>query len=118
MYTGSLRAASNRAEWQFSVELTDPDTDLPIDLTGALIEIAVRDQQSRMPLLPGSSASGKIAIPVPATGGAFTVTFPKTDMATLCANMFDVGLRVSLASGRNYQLIVATLPVVDGVVDT
>ena len=117
MYTGALQAASNRARWTFSVTLTDPVTDLPVDLTGATIELAVRDQQSKQPLLTGSNSDGKITIGTPATAGAFTVLFPRTDMATLHDGRYDVGLRVTLASGADFQLIVADLPVIDGVVE-
>jgi len=117
MYTGHLAAASNRARWTFQVELTDPATDLPVDLTGATLELAVREQQSKMPLLTGSTSDGRITIGTPATDGAFTVLFPRTDMATLADGMFDVGLHVTLASGADFQLLVATLPVIDGVVE-
>jgi len=117
MYTGHLAAASNRARWTFQVELTDPATDAPVDLTGATLELAVREQQSKMALLTGSTSDGKITITAPATGGAFTVLFPRTDMATLHDGSYDVGLHVTLASGADFQLIVATLPVIDGVVE-
>jgi len=117
MYTGALAAASNRARWTFQVELTDPATDLPVDLTGASLELAVREQQSKMALLTGSTSDGKITIGTPATAGAFTVLFSRDDMATLADGMFDVGLHVTLASGADFQLIVATLPVIDGVVE-
>lgn len=117
MYTGALRAASNRATWTFSIELTDPDTDTAVDLTGALIELAVRDQQSKSPLMTGSTTDGKIVISTPATGGIFTVTFSKTDMAALPAGHYDCGVRVTLASGTSHQLIVGTLPVIDGILD-
>ena len=117
MYTGHLAAASNRARWTFQVELTDPATDAPVDLTGATLELAVREQQSKMALLTGSTSDGKITITAPATGGAFTVLFPRTDMATLHDGRYDVGLRVTLASGADFQLIVADLAVVDGIVE-
>jgi hypothetical protein len=77
MYSGALRAQSNRARWTFSVELSDPDTDAPIDLTGTTIELALRDQQSARPLLTGSITDGRITINAPATGGVFTVLFPR-----------------------------------------
>jgi len=118
MYTGNLAAASNRARWTFSVELTDPVTDLPVDLTGATIELAVRDQQSKQPLLTGSNSDGKITIGTPATAGAFTVLFSRDAMANLADGMLDVGLRVTLASGADFQLIVGTLPVLDGILGT
>jgi hypothetical protein len=117
LYTGALAAASNRATWTFSIELTDPDTDLAIDLTGATIKVAVAEQQSKQALLTGSTGDGKVVIATPATGGAFTITFPLADMQTLEAGLYDVGITVTLANGTTYQLLVATLPVTDGIVD-
>ena len=77
MYSGALRAQSNRARWTFSGELSDPDTDAPIDLTGTTIELAVRDQQSARPLLTGSTTDGRITTNAPATDSVFTVLFPR-----------------------------------------
>lgn len=116
MYTGALRAASNRARWTFSVELTDEDTGAAVDLTGATIEVAVRDQQSKQPLLTGSTTDGRVTLTSP-TAGIFSILFTRDIFGVLAAGMYDVGVRVILASGSDFQLIVATLPVVDGVLD-
>ena len=117
MYTGALAAVSNRETWTFTVFLTDFDTGTAIDLTGASIDIAVREQRTATPLLTGSTTDGKIVISAPATGGSFVVTFTPTDMSVLVAGMYDVGVRVTVAAGTTFQLLVATLPVVDGIVD-
>ena len=117
MYTGSLGAVSNRETWSFSMTLRDDDTGILVDLTGASLVIAVRDQQSSQPTLNGSTSDGKIVIGSPATNGTFTVTFPVTDMANLVGdNHYDVGLVVTLAGGTAHQIIKATLAVIDGVV--
>ena len=116
MYTGFFDAASNRATWAFTIDLTDDDSGDAIDLTGATVNIAVRAQDARQSLLVGSSTDGKIAISTPATAGTFTVTFTPTDMAELEGNMYEVGIVVTLAGGTTHQVLVATLPVIDGVV--
>lgn len=113
MYTGTLAAASNRADWKFTCELVDSDTGDDIDLTGATITIAVRPQDASLPILTGTTAD-KITI----TGtGTFDVAFTPADMHDLCAGSYDVGLTVLMASGTTYQLMSAVLPVIDGVVD-
>jgi hypothetical protein len=116
MYTGFFDAASNRATWAFTIDLTADDTDAAIDLTGATVNMAVSLQDARAPLLTGSSTDGKIAIGTPATAGSFAVTFTPTDMAALEGGMYDVGIVVILAGGTTHQVLVATLPVIDGVV--
>jgi hypothetical protein len=117
MYTGHLGAASNRATWSSSVTLTSTVDNSAIDLTGASIELAVGDQQSKAVLLTGSTADGKVAIATPATGGIFTWTFTPDDMAVLADGHYDVGVTVTLANGTVHQLIVSTLVVIDGVVE-
>lgn len=109
MYTGTLAAASNRADLKFTVELVDPATDDFVDLTGATIKVAIREQEALMSLLTGSTTI---------TGdGTFDVDFALADMATLKAGFYDIGITVLLATGVTYQLLAGVLPVADGVVD-
>jgi hypothetical protein len=75
----------------------------------------VRTQTAGLPTLTGSLAD-KIALVGAATDGSFRVTFSRDDMATLRAGLYDVGLRVMVSAGTTYQLLVCTLPVVDGVI--
>ena len=117
MYTGALPAVSNRETWTFTVYLTDFDTDAAIDLTGAAIDIAMREKESKSPILTGSTSDGRVTIAAPETGGSFVVAVAAADMAAIGAGMYDVGARVTIASGTTFQLLVCTLPVVDGIVD-
>lgn len=118
MYTGNLGAASNRATWSFSADLTDDDTDEAVDLTDALLKIAIRDQQSKRPLLEGSTANGKVTIEAPSTGGVFSVEFTPEDMSNLPADHYDVGMTAEMPDGTVHQIIAnCTLTVMDGVVD-
>ena len=116
MYNGSLKAESNRATWTFVVTVLDTTTDVAIDLTAALIELAVRSQQSVIPAMTGSSADGHIAILSPATAGQFRVTFTPAEMGLLLPGIYDVGIRLTQASGTVTQLLVAELPLVDGII--
>lgn len=114
MYTGTLAATSNRTKWDFDVELRYPDTLQLLDFAGATIEVAIRPAGQTHALLFGSNANGKITV----TGlGTFRGTFPRSDMTQLIPNEYDIGLRVVLANGDEFQVLAAQLPVVDGVLD-
>lgn len=114
MYTGSLPAVSNRETWSLSVTVTD-DEGAAVDLTGATVTIGVREPESLQPIATYTSGDGKLAISSPATAGIFTLDVPM-DQATYPPGQYEVGIIVELASGVKRQLVVATLPVVDGVV--
>lgn len=114
MYTGAFAAVSNRETWSFSVTVTD-DAGVAVDLTGATIVVGVREPESLQPRATYTSGDGKLAITAPATGGVFTLNVPM-DHTTYPPGQYEVGVIVKLASGTKRQLIVATLPVVEGVV--
>ena len=117
MYTGTLAAASNKADWKFTISLVDPDTGDVVNLTGATVKLSVRDQNSRSTILSGSTIDGKITLSNP-TGGECLVWFTPTDMGVFtCAGSFDVGVTVLLSTGLTYQLIAGQLPVIDGVIE-
>lgn len=114
MYTTALPAVSNRETWSLSITVTDA-AGAAVDLTGATITIGVREPESLQPRATYTSGDGKLAITLPATGGAFTLDVPM-DQTTYPPGQYEVGVIVKLASGVKRQLLVATLPVVDGVV--
>lgn len=114
MYTGSLQAVSNREDWQFSIVLTNPDSDDLVDLTGATITVAVRLIENKSIALNGTNTDGHITVTGP---GAANVLFGRAEMAGLAPSSYDVGITLRLATGLTYQLFSGTLPVVDGVVD-
>jgi len=117
MYTGSLPSVSNREHWDLSITVTDITTGTAIDLTGAVIDVAVRDQLAlSQPVMTFQSGDGFVTIETPATNGIFDILVPPSTMQQLPAGHYDVGIRITLASGRKRQLIQAVLVVVDGIV--
>lgn len=117
MFTQSFRRASNRADWRWSATLTDATTGAAIDLTGASLAIALAEPGStqRSPLVSGSTTDGRVTI-TGAAAGQFSVVLPRSAMVDLDAQHYEVGLTVVLASGAVHQLVIATLPIADGVV--
>jgi hypothetical protein len=112
MYTGSLPAVSNRETWLLSVTVTD-DAGAAVDLTGATVTIGVREPESLQPRITFTSGDGKLTI-TDATAGVFDLNVD-FDQATFPPGQYEVGVTVKLASGIKRTLVVATLPVIDGV---
>jgi len=114
MYTGALPAVSNRETWSLSVTVTD-DTGAAIDLTGAVVTIGVREPESLQPRVTYTSGDGKLAIATPATSGVFMLN-ADLDPSLFPPGQYEAGVVIKLANGVKSTLIVATLPIVDGVV--
>jgi hypothetical protein len=112
-YTGQIPAASNRADLLFAVELTDNETNDTIDLTGALITVALRPPTQPNPLITGTNVSGHVTVTAP---GNFDVHFTRDEMAQFLAGEIDMGITLKMADGNTYQIFSGQLPVVDGVV--
>jgi hypothetical protein len=110
MYVGSLRAVSNRATYREQFQVNDADTDALIDLAGASIAFEVLERDTGCLKLCAAIGSG---ISVLSTG-VFEVTFTATQMQGLCSGDYDVRCRVTGADGDTDQLIIGTLPVLDG----
>lgn len=109
--TGDLEPISNRADWRVTIELTD-DAGAFIDLTGAAIKLSARDKFG-CPRLTGDETDGHIVINGP---GTFTFAFPASELTSICAGQYSVGITVKLASGVTHQIIIGTVSVLDGVV--
>lgn len=113
MFTGQLPPVSNKATWVGSFELRDADTDDLIDISNASqITVEVRDPQSRSAVLSGSLTGGEVTRP---DTGIFDWTFSATQMRALCAKTYEVGATLT-QNGETVQLIIGTLPVIDGIV--
>ena len=111
MFQGTLAAVSNRTNWTLDADITDPATDALVDLTGAAISLWVTPlDRPNDSIFSGSVATGEIAI----TGtGTFTATFPASSMALMHAGEHRVFVRGTIG-GVQYQLLAASLPVIDG----
>ena len=112
MYTGALPAVSNRETWSLTVTVSD-DTGAAVNLTGATIAIGVRAPEALAPIITYTSGDGKLTI-TDAVNGVFQLN-ADLDQATFPPGQYEVGVMLKLASGVKRTLVVATLPVVDGV---
>lgn len=115
IYVGALAAASNRVAWTYTVEITDPVTpDVAVDLIGSTIVMGIREPGQSLCKITGSRADGHAVL---AAAGTFNVAFTAAEMKLLKAGTYEFGMTLKLANGTEHQLLAATLPVIDGVVD-
>ena len=110
---GHVAAASNRADFLFTVELIDPVTNDSVDLTGSSIVVALRPLAQTAPAISGTNQDGHVVVTAP---GQFEVTFTRAEMTKFAAGDIDIGITVQLSDGFTYQLLAGQLPIVDGVV--
>ena len=116
MYTGFLAATSNRTKWAFTVTVIDPSTGAAVDITGATITIGLKRSDQSQCILTGSTSNGRVTLTTPASG-IFAVSFPASDMKSLTPGEYDCGIVMVLPNGDEQQLLAASLPVVDGVIN-
>ncbi len=116
MYTGTLAPVSNREDWTFTIELTDPSTGDAFDLTDATISLAIREHGCDTARITGSTDDGIITITSPATGGIFQIAIPVTTIKCLSPGSYDIGITVT-SNDVTRQLIAGELPVIDGVMN-
>lgn len=113
MFQGAIETISNRADWFGDIELINDDTgEVITDLTGVDVKIAVRPKGSCYPVLTGSIDDGTVSV---VGDGVIEWHFPASRMASVCAGTYDVGITVSRDDIIEQELV-ASLPVIDGVV--
>jgi hypothetical protein len=115
MDQGSLAPISNRADWPDShaFELFDDVDNSVIDLTTATaVTLEIRDQDSCRPVLIASLANGDIVLQGAET---FIPTWTASQLGCLCAGTYDIGC-TAVVNGKTIQLIIGTLPVLEGIV--
>lgn len=113
MYIGPLAPVSNKGDWSESIELTDATSGALIDIsTASEITIEVRDVQSRSAVLTGTLTGGVITR---ISTGVFQWSFTAAQMNALCEKNYEVGVLITM-SGQTTQLVIGTLPVLDGIV--
>jgi hypothetical protein len=110
MYTGSLAAVSNKEDWIATSPLIDESGD-EVTLTDATIEMFIcRQGCPNSSVLSGSTTDGKITLP---TATSFQWAFTPDDMSMLCAETYDVFLRVTIDDVTT-QILSCTVAVVEG----
>jgi hypothetical protein len=110
MKTGSLDAVSNRATFRLARQIVDTETNEPIDLTGVALTFEISRDRRCSPILSATIDNGKIVLLDFTT---YQVTFSPSDMGQLCAGTYAVNL-VAVRDGITTQIIIGTLPVLDG----
>ncbi len=107
----SLNAtATNNADWNMQIHVTDADSGVPVDFTGATIEIEVKDANGCRKL-EGSVADGRVTLP---DTGVIEWLFPAASMEGLCPGSYNMGAVYQL-NGATVSLFTGQLVVIDGV---
>src|SRR5262245_66530786 len=112
MLQAVIEPVSNREDWIDQCEVRDENNAL-VNLTGAVIVIAVRDPTTKSNVLKADTASGSITLPAL---GIFQFTFPLAQMHGLVASRsYEVGCTIKLGSITR-QFFIGSVNVLDGVV--
>lgn len=114
MYQGTLSPRSNKAGWNYIVEVIDEDTDEAVDISDTSIVLELRDPRTDTIALSGTTDNGCITLLDDV--GFFQVTFTAIQMRTLLAESYEVGCTITNDDSEPQQLIIGTLPVLDGIV--
>jgi len=108
-----IEPVSNRADWIDQVEVRDDDTDALVDLTGAVIVLAVRDRKAQQQRLLAQTGDSSIVI---VGTGVFQFTFPVSAMRGMdVSRAYDVGCTIQLG-GVTQQFFIGSVNVLDGIV--
>jgi hypothetical protein len=109
MFAGTLPPVTNAADWIQSLEIRSTADNALVDLTGATIEVEIRDKAG-CALLRGSTDDGIVSMPAL---GIVTWTFRVSSMRNLAPGLYCVFARITLG-GDTTQLLALELPVHDG----
>lgn len=111
MYTGSFGGVANQEDWTATISLVNADN-TTFNVTGAEILMRVcREGHSSSPVLAAQTDDNSITIA--ADGSSFSWIIPRSTMANLCPEVYNVFVRMNINGGWT-QLISATLTVIDG----
>ena len=111
-FNGTLDPVSTRAGWTQLFEIVDQDTGEPVDLTGASIVVEVRHPHRGAVVLSATSANGKVSL---VDVGTIQLSIAPAETQCLAPGSYDVGATIAL-NGETRQLIIGSLPIVDGIV--
>ncbi len=106
MLLGSVHTASNRSDFHLVYDLSSVDDDTPVDLTGAVLTVTIRDEAG-CERITVSTSTGDVTTP---DDGTIYVLVPVATFSALKAGRYTVsvvmtrdGLTEELA--RNYLTI-------------
>lgn len=112
MLESHFEPVSNREDWVEQVEVRS-EAGVLVDLSTAVIVMAVRERQSKQQKLLAQTSDSTITID---GVGFFTFTFPVSQMRGLDASKtYEIGCTIKL-NGATQQFFIGTVPVIDGIV--
>jgi hypothetical protein len=107
--TVKFEAVSNREDWNDQVHVYVNDA--LIDLTGAVVVLAVKDPRTRLQVLIAQTADGSITIPAL---GIIEFSFPVEQMRGLEASKRYEMFCTAVINGKTSQLFTGEVPIYDG----
>lgn len=102
--------ATNNADWNMKLQVTDAETGAAVDFSDADIEVEVKDASGCLKL-QGSISNGMVTLP---DVGVIEWNFPVTEMQNLCPGSYKMGAVYELG-GATISLFTGDLTVIDGV---
>jgi hypothetical protein len=111
-FCGTLDPVATSAGWTQLLEILDQETGEPVELAGASLLVEVRDRRCGAVVLSAGTDNGKVSV---VDSGTVQISVPADETKRLRADTYDVGAVLAL-NGETRQLIIGSLPVVDGIV--
>lgn len=103
---------SDGADWIGTLQLVNDDTgEIITDLTGVVVTLEVRESHCG-PRLTATLDNGKFA---DLGGGVLQWRFTSTDMRTLGAGTYEIGITIE-RDGVIEQELIGILPILDGII--
>lgn len=106
MLIATFPPTSNRSDWIETAVFDDVDTGELLDLTDSVIVITLNDMDGCHRLTGASQII---------TTGTVQFTFTRDQMVTLCPGAYSVGATIE-RGGETSQVVIATVPVMNGLV--
>lgn len=111
-FSGILDPVATSAGWSQLLEILDQETGERVELAGAGILVEVRDRSCGAVALSAGTDNGKVSV---VDTGTVQISVPADETKRLRPGTYDVGAVLTL-NDETRQLIIGSLPVVDGIV--
>lgn len=113
MFDARFDPVSNREDWYQAFEIIDgTNEEIITDLTGVSVLVEFRRKGECVNRLRASTDDGTV---VELGGGVLQWYFPRTSLASLEPDTYDIGVTIE-RDDITSQYIIGVLPIVDGIV--
>jgi hypothetical protein len=113
MFADHLDPVSNREDWTVTVAVADDNTGGVVDITDATITVTVRDIKTKSEALTATNGDG-VTI-TSGVDGIYEWAFTAEEMSGVCPGTYEVGV-ICVLNGTTSQLLIGTVPILDGIV--